>query len=79
MNLEALAPTAMREACRGCTNRSPSRFLGGTIASQADAKRAAQQARDERAHADAEALRRHSDCMGLPISRTLSGVGPVIY
>ena len=60
-NLEDLALDFYEENCRGCTNRSPSAFLGDTIANRADAKRAAQQAGEERVRAEAEELRRQRD------------------
>lgn len=61
MNLEDLALDFYEENCRECADRSPSGFLGDTIASFADAKRATLQVRDDRARAEAEALRRQRD------------------
>ena len=60
-NLEDLALDFYEENCRGCSNRSPTTFLGDTIANRADAQRAAQQAGEERARAEAELLRRQRD------------------
>jgi hypothetical protein len=60
-NLEDLALDFYEENCRACTNRSPSAFLGETIANRADAKQAAQHAGEERVRAEAEELRRLRD------------------
>ncbi len=61
MNLEDLALDFYEQNCRGCADRTRSGWLGETIATLADAKRAAQEARKEQARVEAEERRRQRD------------------